>query len=502
MAEKYDYEVVEKGKEDFKCVICLNLMKDAMQLECVHGLCESCLDDLENDSRKRGVQFCCPHCREEIHREQVYPAKMVDKMILSVKVKCKNTTKGCDWIGELGNMQDHLTKECNFYPVTCPFKPCEEKVERYTLTDHQINCPYKPVACKYCRSTFFISKIQDHHQKCDKYPVECPNSCSEELMERGAVEEHRNVCGKEIVLCEFSAFGCNFTCHREDMSVHNQDVSRHLSLTVKRYHVDMQEMKEKMEQRENLEINFYQEKVFNLVKEKEKWNSIIKDNIDKLFEPSIIAYEKDFGYFVKGLPWLKSKLKEVCERKDQTFKAQYEAVLNEYIEILEQSIAKLKEEVCISSDVWAKIKENIKKEFHVMWANKCKYHIQNLYLGGRLFKFVEQLTPNEMHSIGESRFYKISLDDKRVYQASSMDGKYKVFEDGFLSCSAQKGQFFLSLKKENLLCVIYKNWDSTGSLQECEISIRVNQVFIAVKQHHLALYGENFVIVRFMNRII
>lgn len=34
---------------------------------------------------------------------------MVDKMILSVKVKCKNTTKGCDWIGELGNMQVRLS---------------------------------------------------------------------------------------------------------------------------------------------------------------------------------------------------------------------------------------------------------------------------------------------------------------------------------------------------------------------------------------------------------
>ncbi|XP_057299138.1 uncharacterized protein LOC130629799 [Hydractinia symbiolongicarpus] len=321
-------------------------------------------------------------------------------------------------------------------------------------------------------------------------------------MERGAVEEHRKTCGKEIVLCEFSAFGCDFTCHREDMSVHNQDVSRHLSLTVKRYHVDMQEMKEKMEQRENSEIDFYQKKVLKLVNEEERRNSKIKNNITELFEPFIIDYEKHFGYFVKGVPWLKSKLKEVCDRKDQIFKAQYETVLNEYIKILEQSIAKLKKEACISSDVWAKIKENIKKEFHVMWANKCKYHIENFYLSGRLFEFIEQLTPNEMHSIGESRFYKISLDDKHAYRAPWIDGKYKVFEDGFLSCSAQKGQFFLSLKKENLCCVIYKNWNSNESLQECEIPICVNQVFIAVKEHHLTLCGKNFVIVRFMNRII
>lgn len=56
MAESYDYEVVEEVKEDFCCVICLNLMKDAMQLECGHGMCKLCLDDLEKNSRERYVR--------------------------------------------------------------------------------------------------------------------------------------------------------------------------------------------------------------------------------------------------------------------------------------------------------------------------------------------------------------------------------------------------------------------------------------------------------------
>lgn len=53
MSGGYDYEVVEDVKPDLYCVICLNLMKDAMQLECPHGMCNFCFQSLSKSSKDR-----------------------------------------------------------------------------------------------------------------------------------------------------------------------------------------------------------------------------------------------------------------------------------------------------------------------------------------------------------------------------------------------------------------------------------------------------------------
>lgn len=53
MSGGYDYDIVEEVKQDFYCVICLNLMKDAMQLACGHGMCNYCLQSLAKSSSER-----------------------------------------------------------------------------------------------------------------------------------------------------------------------------------------------------------------------------------------------------------------------------------------------------------------------------------------------------------------------------------------------------------------------------------------------------------------
>ena len=53
MSGGYDYELVEDVRQDFYCVICLNLMKDAMQLECGHGMCNFCLQSFEKSCKDR-----------------------------------------------------------------------------------------------------------------------------------------------------------------------------------------------------------------------------------------------------------------------------------------------------------------------------------------------------------------------------------------------------------------------------------------------------------------
>ncbi|XP_057299205.1 TNF receptor-associated factor 4-like isoform X2 [Hydractinia symbiolongicarpus] len=258
----FDFEVAEEVKRDFYCVICLNLMRNAMELTCGHGMCKSCLEGLKKSSMER-KSFICPTCREKVDNNSVTSAAMIDRMILSVKVKCELVSKGCEWIGELSDMknhlqkrcefqlvsctfkycekkverhklknhkekcpyrlekcqfcdltffrsqfQDHLQKKCGFQLVCCTFKPCEEKMEQRKLKSHEEKCPHKLQKCQYCNLTFLRSQIQDHHSKCDRYPVKCPNDCSDEFMERRTLEYHHTICLEAPSSCEFSSFGC------------------------------------------------------------------------------------------------------------------------------------------------------------------------------------------------------------------------------------------------------------------------------------------------------
>ena len=51
MEEGYDYEVVGDVVNDLNCVICLKLMRDAIQVKCRNGMCNGCYEKLEDLSR-------------------------------------------------------------------------------------------------------------------------------------------------------------------------------------------------------------------------------------------------------------------------------------------------------------------------------------------------------------------------------------------------------------------------------------------------------------------
>lgn len=233
MSGGFPYEVAQQASRDLYCLICLNLMRDATQLTCGHGMCKTCLEDLEKSSIERKFGFVCPTCRQEIDKSTVTPAAMINRIILSLKVKCEHSDKGCEWIGELSNTEDHLQKQCAFQLVCCTFELCEEMVERHELTIHEEKCPYKPEACQFCQLVVLRLVIEDHYHTCGKFPVKCPNNCSDEMMKREAVEHHRGICQEEIVPCEYFAFGCSYSCSRKCLSKHYDDSLRqHLSLTL------------------------------------------------------------------------------------------------------------------------------------------------------------------------------------------------------------------------------------------------------------------------------
>lgn len=234
MSGGYDYEVVEDVKPDLYCVICLNLMKDAMQLECPHGMCNFCFQSLSKSSKDRNVEFLCPNCRAPIDEDKVRPAGMVNRMILSVKVKCVNTKAGCEWTGEVSNMKDHQNNFCEYQIITCDFEGCNLEVRKAEILEHKKSCNFRLVLCDYCQESHVYNDIPTHLRTCLLYPVICANACGEIIPRNKIANHYSNECFCRPVDCMFKHLGCDVQVAAGELDKHmSTALQNHLSLVMK-----------------------------------------------------------------------------------------------------------------------------------------------------------------------------------------------------------------------------------------------------------------------------
>ena len=63
--------------------------------------------------------------------------------VLGLRVRC--TKDGCDWEGELGDLEKHLSKKCLYVEEVCPHG-CGQSFPRHLLQTHQQDeCPQRPL---------------------------------------------------------------------------------------------------------------------------------------------------------------------------------------------------------------------------------------------------------------------------------------------------------------------------------------------------------------------
>ena len=121
---------------------------------------------------------------------------------------------------------------------------------------HMNDCPNRPFTCEYCdHEATYIEVTTEHWPVCEKYPMQCPNACGEDTIERQYLEEHLDeVCPLQVVECEFSYAGCEVECQRQHMQDHmNEKVKAHLSLVSKLVSQQVEEGNESDSRIEELE---------------------------------------------------------------------------------------------------------------------------------------------------------------------------------------------------------------------------------------------------------
>ena len=130
-----DYKLVDESQEcSFDCPVCLQFLGDPCTTQC-------CIVFVK--IRKSGGQ--CPLCRDS-----EFITTALDRKVFHLQVYCANRSKGCEWIGNLGEVEVHLnlnpvaryqSKGCQFVRGNIQCKYCSANYPRHDMLEHHSQCP-------------------------------------------------------------------------------------------------------------------------------------------------------------------------------------------------------------------------------------------------------------------------------------------------------------------------------------------------------------------------
>jgi len=227
----YDYKFTDVPLDRLLCNICQFISRDPhLSVCCGQVFCKSCLDGTRRAST---INDSCPVCRDK--EFVTFPNKQADREIRSLHVMCTNKERGCEWEGELNDINNHLGNSdgCQFEDVKCS-NECGKMLQRQYLISHvETECPCRKVDCQYCHITGGLFYIKNKHmEQCPKLPIPCPNMCERGTLLREDMEAHRKECPLEMVQCEYHNVGCEERIMRKRKGNHEEErMKEHLLMT-------------------------------------------------------------------------------------------------------------------------------------------------------------------------------------------------------------------------------------------------------------------------------
>ncbi|XP_020902535.1 TNF receptor-associated factor 3, partial [Exaiptasia diaphana] len=251
---RYDVEFVNPIEKKYVCPLCKKALQDAMQTECGHRFCASCIDPI---LRKPN-----PHCPldGEPLTEGAFKDVCCRREIGSLFCYCIFKKHGCTWQKELMYLKDHLSN-CEFQEIPCPNPGCEEMVPKNKLEHHKHEtCSFKPSRCQHCGQLVPEVHMESHLHTCDKFPMTCER-CGTSNIAREDMQHHlERECSESEKPCKFYYAGCPFKAKDDVMNEHDQSQkSEHLNLMLEfsrkkeQKEINLSEKLEKVEQ-ENISL--------------------------------------------------------------------------------------------------------------------------------------------------------------------------------------------------------------------------------------------------------
>ena len=228
----YDCEFLKKPPKSTQseCPVCLLILREPYQVTCCgYAFCRVCIERI----------VLCPCCKAE--RFDKFEDKRLKRSLYEFKVYCSNKEQGCQWVGELGQLDNHLNlnpsqqdqlQGCQLSQIKCLH--CFKFFLYSNIEDHQNNqCPRRPFSCEYCKEfdSCYEEVTTNHWPVCGSYPMPCTNKCGETLQRQNLDNHIANDCRLTIINCDFQHVGCEVRLPRIDINSHLENsIAYHQSL--------------------------------------------------------------------------------------------------------------------------------------------------------------------------------------------------------------------------------------------------------------------------------
>ena len=144
----YDCNFVEDPPGSLECPVCLLTLRDVQVMDCCgHQFCQPCIDSVRSQGKP------CPMCGESSFSSFLH--KGVQRMVKSLRVYCPQKDDGCEWTGELGSLEQHVSPSgtggiraddgCGYLEVECEHG-CGERAQRRFMREHAMDtCTKRPL---------------------------------------------------------------------------------------------------------------------------------------------------------------------------------------------------------------------------------------------------------------------------------------------------------------------------------------------------------------------
>ena len=203
--------------EELKCPVCLELVFEPVQTSCGHLFCGRCITRTET----------CPVDRANF---TATPDHFNNRRLGNFKVKCPNFEKGCDWVGELREAEDHISEICPHQTTVKCRNGCGTEIEREHRKTHEATeCIHRIIKCPRCPYRGTCSTVTTvHPMVCESVRLDCVAGCKRTITRR-AMEDHlAKTCSEELVECPYKMAGCTSAVKRKDLKEHTSNKDYHL----------------------------------------------------------------------------------------------------------------------------------------------------------------------------------------------------------------------------------------------------------------------------------
>ena len=189
----------EREKAIYKCTRCNGIMKDASISNIGKQLC-----------------VCCK--RKD---EQIIPNENVRNTILSLKCACPLSKRGCEWLGRLEILENHLTTCGHVYEscqLLCGVVTTRDEMGRHVREE----CSQREEACLHCSGVHKVCEMVEHVKVCGKVFVLCELGCGTRVCRESILFHLSSECSEESVVCPYEKYRC------EVVGLKRRELKKHL----------------------------------------------------------------------------------------------------------------------------------------------------------------------------------------------------------------------------------------------------------------------------------